>query len=257
LVTKCGDRYLDLGLEALALLDRDDAVLTDLLHRVGEDLADLGVVVAGDRRDLRDRLVVVGGHGLRHLLEFVDERLRRRAHALDEFGVVGARRQVAHALFADRVREQGRRRRAVAGRVRRLAGGFAHQLGAHVLVAVLEFDLLGDGDAVLGDGGTAPALVEHGVAAAGAEGGDDGFRQLADAAQHGFTGVVFEYELFDHHNLAGECGYFGGWAARPPRRGVTTCRATNRPGNGSGSLGRAPEQTWCRCDRAAQRIRCV
>jgi hypothetical protein len=29
------------GLEALGLLDRDHAVLADLLHRVGDDLADL------------------------------------------------------------------------------------------------------------------------------------------------------------------------------------------------------------------------
>jgi hypothetical protein len=33
------------GLEALALLDGDDAVLADLVHRLGDDLADLGVLV--------------------------------------------------------------------------------------------------------------------------------------------------------------------------------------------------------------------
>ena len=43
---------LDLGLERLALLDRDHAVLADLLGRLGDHLADLGVEVRGDGRDL-------------------------------------------------------------------------------------------------------------------------------------------------------------------------------------------------------------
>src|SRR5262249_10013157 len=41
----------------------------------------------------------------------------------------------------------------------------AHHLGAHVLELVIEFDLLGDGDAVLGDAWRAPRLVEHDIAA--------------------------------------------------------------------------------------------
>ena len=43
-------------------------------------------------------------------------------------------------------------------------GDLAHHLGAHVLVAVLELDLLGHGHTVLGDRGRAPLLVEHDVA---------------------------------------------------------------------------------------------
>ena len=201
---------LDLGLQALALLDRDHAVLADLLHRVGQDLADLGVVVAGDRGDLGDGLVVVAGHRLGHLLQLVDDGGAGGLDALDQLGVVGAGGQVAHALFGDRVGEQRRRRGAVTGRVRRLAGRFAHELRAHVLVAVFELDLLGDGDAVLGDRGTAPTLVEHGIAAARTQGGDNGLRQLGDPEQHCLPGVVFEYELFDHHNLGEESGYFVG-----------------------------------------------
>ena len=43
---------LDLGLQGLALLDRDHAVLADLLGGLGDHLADLGVEVGGDGRDL-------------------------------------------------------------------------------------------------------------------------------------------------------------------------------------------------------------
>ena len=55
----------------------------------------------------------------------------------------------------DRLGEHGGGGGAVAGRVVGLLGDLAHHLGAHVLELVLELDLLGDGDAVLGDAGSA------------------------------------------------------------------------------------------------------
>jgi hypothetical protein len=42
---------LDLGIEAGVLLDRDHALVADLLERVGEHAADFAVVVGGDRGD--------------------------------------------------------------------------------------------------------------------------------------------------------------------------------------------------------------
>src|ERR1700704_6477424 len=56
-----------------------------------------------------------------------------------------------------------------AGCIGRLGGHFAHHLRAHVLELVFKFDFLGDGDAVLGNAGSAERLVEHDVAALGAE----------------------------------------------------------------------------------------
>ena len=67
---------VELGLEALGLLDRDDALVADFLHRLGDHLADLGVAIGRDRADLGD--LVVGGDLLRLGLELVDDRLRRR-----------------------------------------------------------------------------------------------------------------------------------------------------------------------------------
>ena len=63
-----------LGLEAerLALLDRDDAVLADLVHHLGDDLADLGIGGA-DRGHGRDLLAVVDRAGA--ALELGDDRL--------------------------------------------------------------------------------------------------------------------------------------------------------------------------------------
>src|SRR5690606_39666569 len=56
--------------QARAFLDGDHAFLADLLHRVGDDVADRLVGVGGDGTDLGDRLVVGGGLG--ELLELFD-----------------------------------------------------------------------------------------------------------------------------------------------------------------------------------------
>ena len=73
---------------------------------------------------------------------------------------------------------------AVAGDVAGLRGDLAHHLGAHVLELVGELDLLGDGDAVLGDARRAVGLLEHDVAALGAERDLHGIREDFDAAEH-------------------------------------------------------------------------
>src|SRR5487761_2111513 len=69
------------------------------------------------------------------------------------------------------------------------ATDFAPHLGAHVLDLVLKLDFLGDGDAVLGDTGSAERLVEHDVAALGAERHLDGVGENVDAAQHAVAGI--------------------------------------------------------------------
>ena len=43
---------VELGLDALGFLDRDHALVADLLHRLGDHLADIGLAVGGDGADL-------------------------------------------------------------------------------------------------------------------------------------------------------------------------------------------------------------
>src|SRR5262249_3127259 len=71
-----------------------------------------------------------------------------------------------------------------AGRVIGLGGDLLDHLRAHVLELVGELDLLGDGDAVLGDAGGAERLVEDDVAALGAERHLDRVGERVDVAQH-------------------------------------------------------------------------
>ena len=93
------------------------------------------------------------------------------------------------AFAHDGLGENGGGRRAVAGDVVGLRGHFAHHLRAHVLELVLELDLLGDGDAVLGRARGAEGLLDDDVAALGAERHLDGVGEDIDAAQHALAGI--------------------------------------------------------------------
>ena len=86
---------------------------------------------------------------------------------------------VLQAFAVDRLGQNGRGGGAVAGDVAGLAGDFADHLGAHVFVGVFQFDFLGDGHAVLGDGRGAEFLVEDDVAALRAERGRDGLARVS------------------------------------------------------------------------------
>ena len=149
---------VELGLEALGLFDRDDALVADLLHRLGDHLADRRVAVGGDRADLRD-LVGVGDLAA-VLLEVGDDRLDGEVDAALDVHRVGAGGDRLGAFLDDGVGEHRRGGGAVARGVALLGGDFAHHLRAHVLELVGKLDLLGDGHAVLGDARRAEALVD-------------------------------------------------------------------------------------------------
>ena len=93
------------------------------------------------------------------------------------------------ALADDRLGEHGRRRSPVAGEIIGLGRDLSDQLRAHVLELVLELDLLGDRDTVLGDPRRAEALVDHDVAALWSEGHLDRVCERVHAPQHAITRV--------------------------------------------------------------------
>ena len=188
---------VELGLEALGLLDRDHALVADLLHRVGDHLADRLVAVGGDRADLGDfgRFLDL----LRPLGDVLDRFRDRVIDAALEIHRVHAGGDELRAFAHDRLGENGGGGGAVAGGVVGLRGHFAHHLGAHVLEFILELDLLGDGHAVLGDPRRAERLVENDVAALGAQRHLDGVGENVDAAQHLVARVGGKAYVFGSH----------------------------------------------------------
>ena len=111
---------------------------------------------------------------------------------------VGAGGDVTQALVDQRLGQNGRGGGAVTRDVVGLLGDFLHQLGTDALERIVEVDFLSDGDAILGDRGGAPLLVEHDVAALGAKRHLDGVGQQVEAVFHATTGILIELDDLAH-----------------------------------------------------------
>ena len=190
---------VQLGRQALGFLDRDDAFIADLGHGLGDHVADFLVAIGGDGADLGD--LFVGLDLLGALLEVGDDGFHRLVDAALQVHRVHAGGDRLGAFAHDGAGQHGGGGGAVAGHVIGLGGDFAHHLGAHILELVGQFDFLGDGDAVLGGARGAEALVDHDIAALGAQGHLHRVGEDVDAAQQLFAGVGAEFHVFGCHCL--------------------------------------------------------
>ena len=187
----------DVGLEALALFDGDHAVLADLVDRLGDDLADLLVLVGGAGADLGD----LGRRGdlLGHLLELGDDGLDGLVDtALDLVGI-GAGGDVLEAFGEDGLGVDGGGGGAVAGVLGALRGDLLDHLGADVLDRVFDLDLFGDGHAVFGDGGRAEGFFEDHDVPGRPERGADGLGEFVDPAADNLAGFLIKFNGLGSH----------------------------------------------------------
>src|SRR5665213_1491331 len=158
---------LERGLEAASFLDRDHAILADLLHRFGDQITDFLVVVRGDAADLRDLLLASRRDA--DALELFDDRGNRAIDAALERHRVRASRHVLEAFTENRLGEHRGGGGAIACDVRRLRRDSLHHLRAHVLERIGKLDLLRDRDAVLRDRRRTELLVDDDVPSLRAE----------------------------------------------------------------------------------------
>src|SRR6476659_647315 len=186
---------LELGRRRRGLLDGDDAVLADLVERLADEATE-GGVLGRERGDGGDLVLAVDLAGV--LEEAVVDCGDSLVHAALERGRSGTGGDVAQALLDHGLGEHGRGRRAVTGDVVGLGRDLLGELGAEVLVGVLELDLAGDGHAVVRDRGGAPLLVDDDVAALRAERHLDGVGERVDAALERLAGGVVELQLLGH-----------------------------------------------------------
>ena len=170
------------GVETLGLFNGDDAVLADLLHRLGDDLADLGVVVGGDGTDVGD---LVATDRLRQTVDGLDGRSDGGLDSTLQLHRVGARGYVLGTLPKNRLGQNGRGGGAVSGDIGGLGSDLAHHLRTHVLERISQLDLFGDRHTVLGAGRRTELLFDNNITTFGAQGDLDGVGQLVDALQNG------------------------------------------------------------------------
>ena len=205
---------LEVEPEGVRLLDGDDAFLADLVHGLGDDLADVGVS-GGDGGGGGDLLL--GLDVLGHAEQLLGDGLDGRLDAALEGHRVGAGRDVAQTLADQGLGQHGGGGGAVAGDVVGLLGDLLDELGTDLLVGVLELDLLGDGDTVVGDRGGAPLLLQDDVAALGAEGDLDGVGERVHATLETAAGFLVERNDL-RHMLLRFLTLRVGWTGRRPRR---------------------------------------
>src|SRR5471030_117312 len=191
--------HVQLGVQALGFFNGDDAFIADLGHGLGDHVADFLVAIGRNRADLADFVVRLDLLGA--LLEIGDDGVNRLLDAALQVHRVHAGRDRLGAFAHDGAGQYGGGGGAVAGDVIGLAGDFAHHLVAHVLELVGQFDFLGDGDAVLGGARSAEALVDHHIAALGAQGYLHRVGKNVDAAQKLFAGVGAEFHIFGCHDF--------------------------------------------------------
>ena len=96
------------------------------------------------------------------------------------------------------LREERRRGGAVACDVIRLRRDFFHELSAHVFKGIFQFDLTGNGYAVVDDVRSAEFLVQNNIAAFRAEGNLDSVRQLIYAAEQCRAGFFIVQYFLSH-----------------------------------------------------------
>ncbi len=106
------------------------------------------------------------------------------------------------------LREDGGSRGAVTCDVVGLGGDFLGQLSTEIFVGIVELNFLGDGDAVVRDGGGAPLLVEDDVTTLWAERHLDGVCEGVDATLECAARLLVECEDLCHvfRSLLGDDG---------------------------------------------------
>ena len=183
------------GFHGAALFHGDHAVLAHFLHGLGDDAADLLVVIGTDGAHLRDHLAFDVAVQLANL---VDASFHGAFDAALESGRARPCRDGPYAFTEDGLRQHGSGGGAVAGDVGGLRGHLPHHLRAHVLQRIPQFDLLGHRHSVLGNDRRTKLLLDHSVAPLGAKRDLHGVSQQIDAAQNGLAGIFPSHDLLCH-----------------------------------------------------------
>ncbi|MNI34806.1 hypothetical protein D3C73_888060 [compost metagenome] len=184
--------------QASAFFNGDHAFFTDFFHGFGNDVADGVVGVGGDGAYLSDGLGVSAWLG--QVLQLFDDSDGRFVDTALQVHRVHAGSDGFQAFVDDRLSQNGSGGSTVTSVIVGTGGNVFDQLRAHVFEAIFEFDFFGDGNAVLGDGRSAEALLDDHVTAFRAQGRFYCVSQDVDALEHFFTGGIAKQNFFSSHD---------------------------------------------------------
>ena len=185
----------ELGGEALALLDGDHAIGAHLVHGLTHHAAHFLIAARAHGGHLADG---IAGHGAGTALDALHHLGHGLFHAAAQQHRAGAGSHVAQAFTSHGLGEHGGGGGAIAGLVLGFGGHLQQQLGAEVFERIFEFDLLGNGDAVVHHIRSAELLLQHHIAALRSDGDLHRIGQGIHAALQGGAGSIREGEQLGH-----------------------------------------------------------
>lgn len=184
--------------QARAFFNGDHAFFTNFFHGFGNDVADGAVGVGGDGAYLSDSLGVSAWLG--QVFQLGNDGDGRLVDTALEVHRVHAGSNGLVAFVDDGLSQNGGGGGAVAGVIVGTGGNVFDQLRAHVFETVFQFDFFCYGNAVLGDGRSAEALLDDHVTAFRAQGRFYCVSQDVDTGEHFFAGGVAEFNFFSSHD---------------------------------------------------------
>ncbi len=181
---------------AFTFFNSDDAFFTDFVHRVCDDVTNVGVAVCGDRSDLSDLFAVFDGLG--DGVQLVDDQCDGFLDATLELHGVVTSCDKLDTFAVDSLCEDRRCCGSVTSNIRSLGSDFFDHLSAHVLEAIFQLDLFCNGHTVFCHNGRAEGLFDHDVAAFGSESYAYCVCENVDTLQDVFTCILAKADLFRH-----------------------------------------------------------
>ena len=186
---------IEIEAEAVVVFDGDDAILSDLVESLGDLLAHLGVT-CGNRCGCSN--LFLGLHRLRGSDKLLDESVGSLLDAAAQGNRIGSGHHVLQTLMHEGLCKYSCGGGAIAGDIIGALGHFLHQFGTNALERILKIDLLGDRNAIVGDGRRAIGLVKHDVAALGTKRHLDGIGQLIQTGEHTLTSFLIVFNDLCH-----------------------------------------------------------
>ena len=164
----------------------------------------MGIVVGRDSGDVPD--FIDAAHGDRLCFEALDDFVDTQLDATTQVHGVHSGGDRFAALFEDGAGEDRGGRSAVSSLIVGLASDLLDEVGADVLVAVAELDILGHSDTILGDLGHAKSPVEDDVAATRAQSHLHSVSKHIAALEHESARISSEFDVLtgEVHTLGGD-----------------------------------------------------
>ena len=181
-------------IQGFAVFNGNDAFLADFFHSFGDTFTDGVVAVGGNGTDLCDFLA--GGARFGDFFQFFDGGFNSLVDAAFQIHWIHTCSNVFHTFANDGLCQNGSGRGTVTCVVTGFGSDFLDHLCAHVHELVFQFDFLGNGNAILGDGRGAPGAFQNNVSAFRAQCDLDGVCQNIDAFNHFVTAAIAEYDFF-------------------------------------------------------------